>query len=287
MTVTAQIIIIVMQIITVAAGIAFLIYARGKNIVYNKALVFLGIGSSLLLLWVMFDVPLDRIASDPIVPWMISFCGPVLALGPIGIAVKFEEDYFDERFFIWKRRHFYKDVTGYKIEKHKSIKGPDLDELVLYFGKVKVSIYIGPNYQKLLENIKREYRKNHDGKEIPDISKFPGYTESLDANKKKKEPNPNLAESVYLRAADTETKERVLLSVEFEGHDIVYRRVGRTNELVIDGYVYDEYIKLMEFSHELSANVGGYNITAGFDSKASESYIAVDGIFIERKTRFY
>lgn len=157
-----------MQIFAVAAGIGFLIYARGKNFVYNRGLILLGLGCSLLLLWVMFDVPLDRIADNLFVPYLISFCGPGLVFGSLCLLTKYEEDFFETRtLFVIKKRYYYKDVTGYKIEKYHSIKGPDIDELVLYFGEEKISIYIGPNYLKLLDNIKREYRKNHGGAEIP------------------------------------------------------------------------------------------------------------------------
>lgn len=98
---------------------------------------------------------------------------------------------------------------------------------------------------------------------------------------------PQVATSTaFKRVADMEVKQRVLCETELEGHKIVYRRVKRVNELVVDGYVYDEYEALVEFAHELSAEIGGHKITAGFDG-ATKSYIDVDGQRIAKKTRLY
>ena len=47
--------------------------------------------------------------------------------------------------------------------------------------------------------------------------------------------------SFVLRMADTDVKSRTLIVGEYEGYHIEVRRVKRTNELVIDGKVYDEY----------------------------------------------
>lgn len=91
--------------------------------------------------------------------------------------------------------------------------------------------------------------------------------------------------SAHIRWADPELKHRVLLEAAAEGLRICYRRVGRTNELVINGYVYDEKEMLIEPSHELSAVFNGHRVVAGFNSFTAKSYILVDGQQIAEKTR--
>lgn len=88
-----------------------------------------------------------------------------------------------------------------------------------------------------------------------------------------------------LRPADPMVKARVLLEAEAYGHSIVYRRVQRTNELVIDGNVYDEYTALAEQPHQLTANIYGHIFCVGMEA-SSHSYIIVDGETIKRKFRF-
>ena len=96
-----------------------------------------------------------------------------------------------------------------------------------------------------------------------------------------------LENSVHIRWADPELKHRVLLETECQGMRICYRRVGRTNELVINGYVYAEVVMLMEPSHELTAVFNGHKITAGFKAANSSSYILVDGQQVAKKLRWY
>ncbi len=93
-----------------------------------------------------------------------------------------------------------------------------------------------------------------------------------------------LEDAVPLRMADMTVKYRTLLEHEQDGYRILYRRVGKTNELVIGGKVYDEYIALMEFAHNLYAVVSGHEIQAGFDGM-STSYIMFDNKVVARKTR--
>ena len=92
-----------------------------------------------------------------------------------------------------------------------------------------------------------------------------------------------IADSIPLRAADTETKARVFIEYSIYGHNIVYRRIGKINELVIDGNVYAEYTAKMEFSHTLTAYIDGHEICAGLN--ASNSFLAVDGITLINKIR--
>lgn len=90
--------------------------------------------------------------------------------------------------------------------------------------------------------------------------------------------------STPIREADTAVKARILLDGQVYGHDIVYRRVKRTNELVIDGKVYDEYTALSEMPHMLTATIDGHTYAAGLDN-ASHSYMMVDGQTVKSKMR--
>ena len=97
----------------------------------------------------------------------------------------------------------------------------------------------------------------------------------------------DIPNSTPLRAADLTVKSRTLLEHSINGHKIVYRRVKRTNELVIDNYVYGEYTALAELSHALTATVDGHTYTVGFDSRTSRSFLVVDNITVLEKMRWY
>lgn len=90
--------------------------------------------------------------------------------------------------------------------------------------------------------------------------------------------------STPIRRAEEDVKHRVLLEETYGGRQIVYRRVKRVNELVISGYVYDEYEALMETSHCLSARIDGHTIEMGYDALGF-SYFKVDGQLIKKKVR--
>lgn len=100
------------------------------------------------------------------------------------------------------------------------------------------------------------------------------------------EPAAPFTFSTPLRRADMEAKHRILLEETYGGHQITYRRVKRVNELVIDGYVYDEYEALMETAHCLSAKIDGHTIEVGFNA-VGYSYLRVDGKQIKKKLRLY
>lgn len=87
-----------------------------------------------------------------------------------------------------------------------------------------------------------------------------------------------------LRRADNEVKSRTLLQAEESGYQIVYRRVKKVNELIVNGIVYDEYEALVEFPHTLSAVVDGHKIEVMYDDK-SHMYIIFDGKQIAKKLR--
>ncbi|MBQ7836731.1 MAG: hypothetical protein IJ389_05700 [Clostridia bacterium] len=90
-----------------------------------------------------------------------------------------------------------------------------------------------------------------------------------------------------IRYADQAKHERILLEANVEGYNICYRRVKHTNELIVNGKVYDELKGILEFSHKLSATVGEHTVEAGFDEHAGESYISFDNRIIKRKKRLF
>ena len=104
------------------------------------------------------------------------------------------------------------------------------------------------------------------------------------------EEMPTETDSTALRVAEKNVKCRVFLETDFYGmHNdmhIVYRRVKHTNELVVNGLVYDEYEALVEQAHCLTANVDGHRICAEFDGIIN-SKLTVDSQEIAKKKRLY
>ena len=99
-------------------------------------------------------------------------------------------------------------------------------------------------------------------------------------------PYTEEADTLPLRAADMTVKHRVLLEERVRGHHLVYRRVKKTNELVIDGRVYDEYVALLEKAHLLRAVLDGHVYAAGFDGTGI-SFILLDDEPVAEKRRWY
>ncbi len=93
-----------------------------------------------------------------------------------------------------------------------------------------------------------------------------------------------LQNSPVLRMADMEEKSRILLEAESGGYYIVYRRIKSTNELVVNGRVYDEYVSLIEHPHTLTAIVDGHKIEVTYDT-TSHMYIMFDGEQLAKKLR--
>lgn len=91
-------------------------------------------------------------------------------------------------------------------------------------------------------------------------------------------------ETAPIKSASYAEKFRILLEAEAVGHRICYRRVKRTNELVIDGYVYAEFEALVEAPHSLTAKIDNHDIEVGLDT-SSHSYIKIDGEIIKQKLR--
>lgn len=114
------------------------------------------------------------------------------------------------------------------------------------------------------------------------VSSFLASTSARKEAKRKKERSQTGA-SMQLRRADTEVKSRILLEKNHSGYRICYRRVGITNELVVNGYVYDEKKAVLEFDHCLSAHINGHQIEAGLENEYS--YIRFDTVKIGEKKR--
>ena len=101
---------------------------------------------------------------------------------------------------------------------------------------------------------------------------------------KAKESQKHLVSKVPLRPA-SDKKARILLEAQKGEYNICYRRVGRVNELIINGEVWDEYVAAIEFEHCLSAVVDGNKIEAGH-SEDNYSYISFNGHWIKEKKRW-
>lgn len=93
-------------------------------------------------------------------------------------------------------------------------------------------------------------------------------------------------EQKQLRNADFTVKHKVLAQGEVLGHTVIYRRVKRTNELIVDGVVYDELEALVETAHTLTAEIDGYVITAGYDGKF-HSFIKIGNELVTKKIRLF
>ncbi len=94
-----------------------------------------------------------------------------------------------------------------------------------------------------------------------------------------------LPNSPVIRTAAQNIKCKVFLSVQVNGHTVVYRRVKRVNELIIDENVYDQIEALVELPHVLQANLDGHVYKAGTDS-TSHTFVSVDDTVVARKLRF-
>lgn len=108
---------------------------------------------------------------------------------------------------------------------------------------------------------------------------------STDTSSTPSSPYMDKPDSTILRVADMEVKSRVFFKEEIYGHTLIFRRVKRVNELIIDGNVYAEYVALMERSHLLSAIIDGHEYAAGADTMTSSVFIMVDGIMVKSKVR--
>ena len=101
------------------------------------------------------------------------------------------------------------------------------------------------------------------------------------------EPEEPQGNSVPLRRVEEGEKARVLLESTYGTYRVVYRRVKKTNQLVINDYIYDEITFGIEPDHSLSARLDGHEFTVGYRAAGSSSYFQVDGKEIAKKIRWY
>ena len=93
-----------------------------------------------------------------------------------------------------------------------------------------------------------------------------------------------ITNSPIIRCADFSVKHKILLAAKVSGYEICYRRVKSVNELIVNGYVYDEKKAVIEFEHSLFAVIDGHKIEAGLDGTSS-SFICFDEKLIYYKER--
>ena len=94
---------------------------------------------------------------------------------------------------------------------------------------------------------------------------------------------PQMPNTPIIREADKYVKNRVLLETSMLNYEICYRRVKHTNELVINGNVYDEITGIIEHPHILTAWIDGHCIEAGYTG--THSVIYFDGETVAQKLR--
>lgn len=116
------------------------------------------------------------------------------------------------------------------------------------------------------------------------LKALPPEEEIVDTTAETVEDSAPVENSPILRSGYLDEKCRVLLEAEKDGLYITYRRVKKTNELVINNNVYDEYTALIEMPHTLTATFAGHKIEAGCDT-ASRSFIKIDGEIVAKKLR--
>lgn len=97
--------------------------------------------------------------------------------------------------------------------------------------------------------------------------------------------NTETQNSPVIRVADPAVKHRVLLETRVLNFDICYRRVKHTNELVINGNIYDEVEGVVEYPHTLKAQIDGHSIEASYNG--NYSIISVDGERAAKKLRLF
>lgn len=111
---------------------------------------------------------------------------------------------------------------------------------------------------------------------------------SIDENEDElyiEENNEEILNSPILRKAELDVKYKVLLETKYLDYDICYRRVKHTNELIINGNVYDEKKGVIEFAHVLQARIDGHHIAVGFTG--NHSVIYVDEKLVAQKLRLF
>lgn len=108
-------------------------------------------------------------------------------------------------------------------------------------------------------------------------------SQKMEGNEQNPESVKEMPNSFIIREANKDVKHRVLLKTHIFDYDICYRRVKHTNELVINGNVYDELEGVLEYPHTLKAVIDGHYIVAGYTG--THSFISVDGGTVAKKLR--
>ena len=154
---------------------------------------------------------------------------------------------------------------------------------VIFHGWCIVSLILGiVNHSKLKALPAAEEGFNVDSLSVDENAESETTDSTEDATPAEESEPKN---SNIIRPADKTVKHRVLLEKHMYSYDICYRRVKHTNELVINGNVYDEIEGIIEYPHSLKAWIDGHYILVGYDGV--RSYINVDGNNVAKKIRLY
>lgn len=159
-----------------------------------------------------------------------------------------------------------------------------IDSAFLLMGGVSIESAIDILFHIwMIFSISQGISANKKLKELPeeDEAEFGERTETDNA-----ELQPQAVNTAFKRTAEIGVKNRIFADAKVENYIIIYRRVKRVNELVINGYVYDDVEMLIETEHELKAVIDGHEIVAGFDGTIT-SYINFDGNQVAKKTRLF
>ncbi len=152
---------------------------------------------------------------------------------------------------------------------------------ILFHAWVIYYLILGINAHYKLKNLPPEEEPT-----LPDLDETA--PENVEATEGEEGAEPKAEEapkSPIIREADKNVKCRVLLEKRMLNYDICYRRVKHTNELVINGNVYDELEGKIEPAHTLCAWVDGHYIEVGYTG--SHSFIAFDGNELAKKIRIF
>lgn len=109
--------------------------------------------------------------------------------------------------------------------------------------------------------------------------------ESADAESAPTE-QPVIPDTPILRSADETGSEKVRVYVEtaWDGHQIQYRRVGKIEELVVDGQVYAEMPRARVNGAHMTATVAGMQLEAG--AMGGSNIVTVNGKVVATTIRY-
>ena len=97
---------------------------------------------------------------------------------------------------------------------------------------------------------------------------------------------PVIPDTPILRSADETGSEKVRVYVEtaWDGHQIQYRRVGKIEELVVDGQVYAEMPRARVNGAHMTATVAGMQLEAG--AMGGSNIVTVNGKVVATTIRY-